>query len=83
MHKFYSGTLPSTFHNYFSEIAQNYNTRFSASNNYDQIRLRTDRGQRSIKYTGIKIWKAIPNEMKETVSHKTFSKHLKVYILYN
>ena len=43
----------------------------------------TDRGQRSIKYLGAKIWNVIPNFIKDAPTVHLFKKKCKDYLLDN
>ena len=69
MHKYVHNALPSTFHNYFSEIAHTHSTRLATNFNFDLLMLRTDRGQISIKYMRAKEWNLIPTELKQIKSN--------------
>ena len=51
------------------------------SGNYVLPCAKTNRGQRSIKYTGPKTWAEVPKTIKEIAFRKPFSKKLKEHLL--
>ena len=59
--------VPTPFLNYFSKVCET--TQRTTRQSIDELRLHiprypTNRLQRSIKYQGVKVWNAIPKEMK-------------------
>ena len=66
---------------YCQKPGHRYSTRYKTSENYVLPCSATNRGQRSIKYTGPKAWAEVPNQFKEIAFRKPFSKKHKEYIL--
>ena len=85
MHKFHNNKLPVSFSQYFNRIAaiHSVHTRSNTSGlTYYIPQYKTTRLQRSLKYTGVKIWNKIPTWIK-TKSYSQFLKHLKLYLQCN
>ena len=80
MHRAYHNQLPLAFHDYFQVIAHSYNTRTKTNVGFALPRPRTERGKRSLKYSGIEVWASVPDRMK-SMSFKAFKYHLKSYII--
>jgi len=59
MHKHHNKSLPNCFNSFFS-ISQQRATRSSSNLNYNTPFYRSNKGQRSIKFYGPKIWNSIP-----------------------
>ena len=82
MHSHFHQTLPVCFNSFFRErrnviVRETRNTR---NRNYDIISCRTTRGQRSIRYTGPKIWNDLNLDQK-TLSKSLFKKRYKNLLL--
>ena len=74
-------TLPSTFDEYFRHINHSYGTRTRLNSEFTLPRPRTELGKQSIKYTGVKIWREIPHDIKNSINSQVFSDKIKLYIL--
>ena len=80
MHSVYNGYMPLAFHDYFQVISHTHNTRTRANVGYYIPLPRTERGKRTLRYTGVHIWADVPHLFK-TYSVKLFKYSLKNYIL--
>ena len=83
MYRSHNQTLPSSFDGYYKCIGHSHNTRTRLISEYALPRPRTELGKQSLKYTGIKIWSEIPNDIKCCTTLQLFSTHIKTYILQN
>ena len=81
MHSLHFKSLPFSLSMYCQKPEHSYSTRYKTSGNYALPCPLTNRGQRSIKFTGPKAWAEVPNHLKEVAFRKPFSKKLKEYIL--
>ena len=82
MYKFHNNKLPVSFSQYFNRIAaiHSIHTRSNTSGlTYYIPQYKTTHRQRSLKYTGVKIWNKTPNWIR-TKSYSQFLKHLKLYL---
>ena len=79
MYQHHVNSLPVCFQNYFG-ISYQRVTRNSANSNYNTPFYRSNRGQRSIKFYGPKIWNSLPRNFR-TLSKQNFKKHCKNYFL--
>ena len=72
MHKFSHKKLPINFNDYFNCISEvpSHTMRHVSNNNIFLPRVHTSRSQRSIKYTGVKIWNNNSSEIKKLSLHK-------------
>ena len=85
MYKFHNNTLPVSFSQYFNRIAAIHSVHTKSNTavlTYYIPQSKTTRLQRSLKYTGVKIWNKIPTWIK-TKSYSQFLKHLKLYLQCN
>ena len=85
MHKFHNNKLPVSFSQYFNRIAaiHSVHTRSNTSGlTYYIPQYKTTHLQRSLKYTGVKIWNKIPTWIKTKI-YSQFLKHLKLYLQCN
>jgi hypothetical protein len=48
---------------------------------YELPASRTDIGKSSVKYYGVKVWGALPKELKDAPNVKAFKKHYKSKLL--
>jgi len=71
VYSFYNGGSPNHFDNYFTEIASvnKYQTRLASLQKYYLPKMKTFRGQLSLKYIGPKIWSDIPENLKSLSPH--------------
>ena len=81
MHSIHYNSLPFALQSYCEQPEHRYSTRYKTSGNYVLPKSITNRGQRSIKYTGPKAWAEVPLLLKDIAFRKPFSKKLKEYIL--
>ena len=81
MHSIHYNSLPFALQSYCEQPEHRYSTRYKTSRNYVIPKSITNRGQRSIKYTGPKAWAEVPLLLKDIAFRKPFSKKLKEYIL--
>ena len=81
MHSFHYQNLPFTFRAYCHKPVHEYLTRYKTLHNYTLPCPTTNRGQRSIKFSGPKAWVNVPKQLKEIAFRKPFSKNLKEHIL--
>jgi len=77
MFQFKSKKLPVIFDNSFNLIkdASNNAIKSAIKNNFCLPLYKTRRGQKSIKYLGVKLWNSIPEKMRDL----TFPKFKKAY----
>ena len=66
MHQFSDKSLPASFEKYFTRtiFVHRYSTRTSERNDYFLPHFSTSRLQRSIRFSGVKIWNSIPCKFK-------------------
>ena len=81
MHSLHYKNLPFVFGEYCQQPDHRYSTRYVSSGNYAIPRSVTNRGQRSIKYTGPKAWSEVPKQFKDIAFRKPFSRKFKDHIL--
>ena len=81
MHSIHYNNLPFALQMYCEQPEHRYSTRYKTSGNYVLPKSITNRGQRSIKYTGPKAWAEVPILLKEIAFRKPFSKKIKEFIL--
>ena len=85
MHRYHKFKVPNLFitENYFTSVNEihSYNTRSSSSKCYFLPSVNTTAGKRSLLFRGIKLWNAIPVDIKQYPYHK-FVKYYKNYLIY-
>ena len=81
MHNLHYKNLPFALSVYCQQPEHRYSTRYMTSHNYVLPRATTNRGQKSIKFAGPKVWAEIPKHLKEVAFRKPFSRKLKEHIL--
>ena len=81
MYRNSQNALPSTFDQYFSHINHQYHTRCRSTNTYRLPAMRIDIGKQSVRFSGVKIWSDIPNNIKSLTSFNLFSDQLKSFLL--
>ena len=74
MHSLHYNTLPFALKTYCQKPKHSYPTRYKTLRNYVLPHCITNRGQKSIKYTGPKVWAEVPALVKDIVFRKPFSK---------
>ena len=82
MHRVKHDQMPLAFQDYFQVIAHSYNTRARNNVGFAVPRPRTERGKRSLRYSGIEVWAGVPESIKN-MTHKSFKYHLKEFIIEN
>ena len=82
MHQFLNKSLPALFEKYFTctTFVHRYSTRISESNDYFLPHFFTSRLQRSIRFSGVKIWNSIPCKFKN-ISLKKFISEYKLHLI--
>ena len=82
MYRNSQNALPSTFDQYFSDIDHRYHTRCRSNNTYRLPATHIEIGKQSVKFSGVKVWSDIPNDIRSLTSFNTFSDHLKSFLLH-
>lgn len=85
VHTHFKRKIPPTFNNFFTKLEKHHsiNTRIQTSGNFYHIpRYKTSKLQRSIKYTGVKVWNSIPGDIKLSSIQK-FKKLYKNFLTIN
>ena len=65
VHRHNSNDLPVNLSNYFTLSKNIYSTRFTTNENLQTPLFRLQRTQKSIKFTGAKIWNSIPSNIRK------------------
>ena len=81
MHSHHYKNLPYMLSSYCLPVAHSIPTRYAENLNYRIPLFTTNRGQKSIKYLGPKVWSQIPKDIKELAYRKPFSRKMKSYLL--
>ena len=66
---------------YCLPVAHSIRTRYAENMNYRIPLYTSNRGQKSIKYLGPKVWSQIPKNIKEIAYRKPFSMKIKTFLL--
>ena len=82
MHSVFHKKTPNAFSDYFSTIGHHYNTRNKRMHTFSLPQPRTERGKKSLRFSGIEIWGKVPEYLK-MLEAKKFSSQLKEYIFTN
>ena len=82
VHRIHKGVAPAVFNNMLPYSSHQYHTRLRQNNAYSLAQPRTERGKRSLQYTGVLFWSQVPIEMK-LFSIKMFKFYLKRYLTIN
>ena len=82
VHRHSSNDLPVNLSNYFTLSKNIYSTRSTTNENLQTPLLRLQRTQKSIKFTGAKIWNSIPSNIRKSTFQK-FKKMFKAYLLHS
>ena len=74
--------LPPIFENYFQTNSQITYRKVSTrqNNNLHCPRYKSDRGQSTLKFSGARLWNALPKTLKASKSVNIFKKQCKVYL---
>ena len=77
MHQFSDKSLPASFKKYFTctTFVHRHSTRTSERNDYFLPHFSTSRLQRSIRFSGVKIWNSIPCKFKNLSFKKFISEY--------
>ena len=77
MHQFSDKSLPASFEKYFTctTFVHCHSTRTSEHNDYFLPHFSTSRLQRSIRFSGVKIWNSIPCKFKNLFLKKFISEY--------
>ena len=81
MHSLHYRNLPFMLSSYCLPVSHSISTRYATNMNYKIPLFNTSRGQKSIKFTGPKVWSTIPKEIKEVAYRKPFSRKIKSFLL--
>ena len=81
MYKHSKSTLPLSFDEYYRHIGHSYSTRTRLNSEFTLPHPRTELGKQSIKFTGVKIWKEIPQNIKNSACLQGFNDQIKSFIL--
>ena len=74
MHQFPDKSLLALFEKYFTQttFVHHYSTQTSERNDYFLPHFSTSRSQRSIRFSGVKIWNSISCKFKNFISYKVY-----------
>ena len=65
MHSIHYKILPELYFNFTKvENTSEHGTGFATSSNYNQIKLRTEKGKRTLAFIGPRVWREIPSDVK-------------------
>ena len=66
MYDYYTDGLPRVFANFFEKVKNrhNYNTRLAIRESYSLPLVKTNYGQLSLRFIGVKIWNSLNEEYK-------------------
>ena len=81
MYCYHYNILPEIYNNFCTLVNHNYQTSIASSHNYILPFYGTAAGQKSIKYSGPKLWLDVPKEIKEVGYCKVFTKKYKIHLL--
>jgi len=83
MFDYYSGNLPETFSNFFTQVhnLHHYNTRLASKLTYTLPRARTNYGKLNIKFSGVKCWNSIDDSIKNVKTKTLFREKLSGVLL--
>ena len=81
MHNLHYKRLPFMLSSYCLPVTHTISTRYLSNLNYKIPLFHTNRGQKSIKYSGPKAWSLIPKTIKEIAYKKPFSRKMKSFLL--
>ena len=82
VHRHSSNDLPVNLSKYFTLPKNIYSTRSTTNENLQTPLLRRQRTQKSIKFTGAKIWNSIPSNIRKS-SFRNIKKIFKAYLLHS
>ena len=84
MYKFKHRLLPAVFDNYFQKPSHDHNTRYAtSSDNFEVMRISTNKDKSLLKYIGPLAWIDIPSEIKQAPSLKVFIKSYRINLIGN
>ena len=73
MFKYEHNLLSSVFDNYFKKPSHQYSTRYASTlNNFEVVRISSEKEKTLLKYYGPKVWASIPLNIKNALSLKVF-----------
>ena len=73
--------LPSSFDEYFRHIDHHHYTIARDRNTFTLPSPRTDFGKQSIKYLGIQIWSALPEDIRNAPNIESFNSMVKSFLI--
>ena len=80
MHSIYYNYNPSSFDNLIDISDHRYSTRLRQNAHFALVRPRTEIGKRSVRYSGVKCWTNLPQNVKVIKNRKSFSSSLKQHL---
>jgi len=82
MHKIHNNSINLSKCNLFckTEKTHSHNTRSNLNTDYFIARMHTSQTQKSLSFSGPKVWNDIPTQIKQLRFHK-FKKELKIKLL--
>ena len=83
IYQFTNNLLPPIFDSYMTRPDHSHDTRYSSSQNFNRVRVRTNRAKNTIECTGPIVWSSIPHEIKKADTFSIFKKKLKAHLLEN
>ena len=72
---------PPAFSNFFKLTTHCYSTRLQQNSKYSLSKPNTEFGKKSLKFSGVKLWLAIPSTLKQLPQQKVFNYEYKKSIL--
>ncbi len=83
MHKFSANQLPSSFNHYFTSNSSIHTYSTRQASNYHLFYANTSIRKKSIATSGPKLWKALPDNIKNASSLALFKRKLKLHLSTN
>ena len=77
VHSIYHRYCPPAFSNFLPFPSHSYSTRLRQNKCFSLSKPKTNFGKRSLKFSGVKIWSQIPQEIKLTLEAKKMNILLK------
>ena len=80
VNKYFRGTLPEVFTDYFQYFSHTYGTRGNLSRLRSPL-YRTELGKKTVRFKGCEVWNNLSHELKNIKNPKTFRKAVKDSII--
>ena len=81
MHKFEHGHLPPIFNDFFCPNKKIYSIHTRKRNSYHIPYFSKSVSQQSIKYSGVKVWNTLPQELKTVKLKSSFASKLRQHLV--